>query len=281
MSKKLEKLLESLGVVDAENVVAQLLADDDNIEIIDSVLKASQSYAKPFIESELNGKFNDERKSLKGKYLKEALLKANKAFGTPLTNKEVEDVLNNPENEGKTYDVAIELLKEKASKKSGSTETELQAMLDIANGKISEFESQIPELETKYKNQYEEAINKFKLDGKLNEQILKVLDGKTSIPVQKAAELIMGQLSKKAQLRLKEDGNIALFDALKDEPLKKNDTTLQTFEGLVGDLVEEYGLAKKSEGTERKPIPTETQKTNTPPAIGATGLAAKMAQVTG
>ena len=279
MSKKLEQLLESLGVNDAENVVTQLLADDDNIEVIDTVLKASQSYAKPFIESELSGKFNDERKSLKGKYLKEALLKANKAFGTPLTNKEVEDVLNNPENEGKTYDVAIELLKEKASKKSGSSESDLQNMLDIANGKISEYEAKIPELETKYKTEYEQAINKFKLDGIVTDKLLKVLDGKTSIPIQKAADLLMGQLSKKAELRLKEDGNIALWDVVKNENLKKTDTTLQTFEGLVGDLVEEFGLAKKSEGTERKPMPTGTQtQTQT---TGATGLAAKFAQVAG
>lgn len=279
MSKKLEQLLESLGVTDTENVIKSLLAEDDNNEVIDTILTASQSYAKPFLETEFNEKFKTERGQLKGKYLKEALLKANKTFGSPLTNKEVEDVLNNPENEGRTYDVAIELLKEKASKKGGATETELQAMLDLANNKIGEYEAQIPELETKYKKEAEDAINKFKLDGVVTTQLLKVLDGKTSIPAAKAAELLMGKLSQKAKLQLKADGNIELLDVVDGTLLKKNGTSIQTFEGVVNELLDEYGLVKKSEGTERKTI-EQNQQQKTQPAIGATGLAAKMAQVT-
>jgi len=280
MSKKLEQLLESLGVTDTENVIKSLLADDDNNEVIDTILTASQTYAKPFLETEFNEKFKTERGQLKGKYLKEALLKANKTFGSPLTNKEVEDVLNNPENEGRTYDVAIELLKEKASKKGGGTENELQAMLDLANEKINGYESQIPELETKYKKEAEDTINKFKLDGVVTTQLLKVLDGKTSIPAAKAAELLMGKLSQKAKLQLKADGNIELLDVVDGTLLKKNGTSIQTFEGVVNELLDEYGLVKKSEGTQKTQIDTSKQQ-NTPPAIGATGLAAKMAQVTG
>jgi len=279
MSKKLEQLLESLGVTDTENAIKSLLAEDDNNEVIDTILTASQSYAKPFLETEFNEKFKTERGQLKGKYLKEALLKANKTFGSPLTNKEVEDVLNNPENEGRTYDVAIELLKEKASKKGGATENELQAMLDLANNKIGEYEAQIPELETKYKKEAEDAINKFKLDGVVTTQLLKVLDGKTSIPAAKAAELLMGKLSQKAKLQLKADGNIELLDVVDGTLLKKNGTSIQTFEGVVNELLDEYGLVKKSEGTTRTTTTTNTTP-KTQPAIGATGLAAKMAQVT-
>lgn len=280
MSKKLVQLLESLGVDDTENVVKSLLAEDDNNDVIDTILTASQSYAKPFLETEFNDKFKVERGQLKGKYLKEALLKANKTFGSPLTNKDIEDVLNDPSNDGKTYDVAIELLKEKASKKVGATETELQSMLDLANEKINGYETQIPELETKYKKEAEDAINKFKLDGVVTTQLLKVLDGKTSIPAAKAAELLMGKLSQKAKLQLKEDGNLELLDIVDGTLLKKDGTKIQTFEGVVNELLDEYGLVKKSEGTDRKPIDTPDNK-NTIPAIGATGLAAKMAQVTG
>lgn len=279
MSKNIENLLKALGIEDVTDLSASLLSDEENPETLDAILKSAQQYSKPFIESELSGKFNDERKSFKGKYFKESLLKVNKAFGSPLTNKEVEDVLNDPDNEGKNYDVAYELLKEKASKKTGATESELQSMLDKANGKISEYETQIPQLEAKYKNEATEAINKFKLDGVVTDKLLKVLDGKTSIPATAAAELIRGQLSNKALLRLKEDGNIGLYDlANSDTPLKKNDTTLQTFEGLVDDLVNTYGLAKKSNGSETKQATTtQTQTDNI--KTGATGLAAKMASV--
>lgn len=279
MSKNIENLLKALGIEDVTDLSASLLSDEENTETLDAILKSAQQYSKPFIESELSGKFNDERKSLKGKYLKEGLLKANKAFGGALSNKEIEDVLNDPANDGKTYDVAIELLKTKVSNKLGTTESELQSMLDKANGKISEYETQIPQLEAKYKNEATEAINKFKLDGVVTDKLLKVLDGKTSIPATAAAELIRGQLSNKALLRLKEDGNIGLYDlANSDTPLKKNDTTLQTFEGLVDDLVNTYGLAKKSNGSETKQATTtQTQTDNI--KTGATGLAAKMASV--
>lgn len=279
MSKNIENLLKALGIEDVTDLSASLLSDEENPETLDAILKSAQQYSKPFIESELSGKFNDERKSLKGKYLKEGLLKANKAFGGALSNKEIEDVLNDPANDGKTYDVAIELLKTKVSNKLGTTESELQSMLDKANGKISEYETQIPQLEAKYKNEANEAINKFKLDGVVTDKLLKVLDGKTSIPATAAAELIRGQLSNKALLRLKEDGNIGLYDlANSDTPLKKNDTTLQTFEGLVDDLVNTYGLAKKSNGSETKQATTtQTQTDNI--KTGATGLAAKMASV--
>lgn len=279
MSKNIENLLKALGIEDVTDLSASLLSDEENPETLDAILKSAQQYSKPFIESELSGKFNDERKSLKGKYLKEGLLKANKAFGGALSNKEIEDVLNDPANDGKTYDVAIELLKTKVSNKLGTTESELQSMLDKANGKISEYETQIPQLEAKYKNEATESINKFKLDGVVTDKLLKVLEGKTSIPATAAAELIRGQLSNKALLRLKEDGNIGLYDlANSDTPLKKNDTTLQTFEGLVDDLVNTYGLAKKSNGSETKQATTtQTQTDNI--KTGATGLAAKMASV--
>ena len=280
MSKNIENLLKALGIEDVTELSASLLSDEENPETLDAILKSAQSYSKPFIESELSGKFNEERKSLKGKYLKEGLLKANKAFGGALTNKEIDDVLNDPANDGKTYDVAIELLKTKVSNKLGTSEHELQKMLDTANGKISEYETKIPELETKYKNEATEAINKFKLDGVITEKLLKVLDGKTSIAPTAVAELIRGQLSNKALLRLKEDGNIGLYDLVNtDTPLKKNDTTLQTFEGLVDDLVENFGLGKKSNGTETRQATTTTTQQNDKIQTGATGLAAKLASV--
>ena len=75
------------------------------------------------------------------------------------------------------------------------------------------------------------------------------------------------------------EGLVELLDVVDGTLLKKNGTSIQTFEGVVNELLDEYGLVKKSEGTERKTIETDKQQ-KTQPAIGATGLAAKMAQVT-
>jgi hypothetical protein len=253
MSKKLEALLKSLGVTNIEETITALSTEDDNQDAIQNVLKQAQAYARPFLETEYNEKMKVERGQSKGKYLKEALLKNNKIFGTPLTNKEIEDVLNDPENEGQTYDKAMELLREKIVEKKGGSEADLQKMLDTANAKINEYEATIPQLETKYKSEAEKTIAQFKLDGVVSTKLMQVLDGKTSMPAAKAAELIRGQISNRAALKLKEDGNIGLYKlGTEDEHLKKNDTTLYSFEALVDDIVTEYDLAKKSGGTERK-----------------------------
>lgn len=283
MSKKLENLLKSLGIVNVQETIEQLNSEEDTPNLIPDILKSAQTYARPFVETELKDGFNTERKSLKGKYLKEALTKANKLFGTPLSNKEIEEVLNDPENEGQTFDKGIELLKEKVTTKTGASETELQKMLDTANAKLSDYEKQIPELETKYKTEAEKTIAQFKLDGVVSKKLVEILAGKTSMNASKAAELIRGKISEKAALKLREDGNIALFKlGTEDEPLKKNDTTLYSFDALVDDLVKEYELPeKKSEGTQRKggadpkdpPPPSRTA-----PVSG--GLANAMANVT-
>ena len=280
MSKKIAELLKSLGIVNVEETVQQLTSEEETPTLITDILKQAQTYARPFVESELKDGFNNERKTLKGKYLKEALTKANKLFGTPLTNKEIEEVLNDPDNEGQTFDKGMELLKEKVTSKTGASETELQKMLDTANAKLNEYEQQIPELEKKYKSDAERTIAQFKLDGVVSQKLLQILDGKTAMPASKAAELIRGQISSRAALKLREDGNISLYKlGTEDEPLKKNDTTLYSFEALVDDVVNEYGIAKKSEGTERRTATTtaDTKPNGRTPVSG--GLAEAMAKV--
>lgn len=277
MPQNLTTFLTALGVQDIEAVSAALLSDDEQDAHIEAALKQAQTYARPFLESEYSEKAKAERAQYKGKYLKEALLKANKTFGNALTNKEIEDILTDPENEGKNIDVALDALKEKVSTKSGTPEAELQRMLDTANARLSEYESEIPKIKEAAQREAAETIEKFKLDGVVTRKLMEVLAEKTDNPA-KVAELIKGQLSGKAMMRLKEDGNIGLYDLANPEtPLKKNDTTLQTFEGLVTDTVDYFGLTKKSNGTQRVALPTETTKTET--KVGATGLAAKMAQV--
>jgi len=155
----------------------------------------------------------------------------------------------------------------------------LQKMLDTANAKIQEYETTIPKLETKYKTEAEKTIAQFKLDGVVNSKLLAILDGKTAMPANKAAELIRGQISARAQLRLKEDGNLALYKlGTEDEHLKKNDTTLYTFEALVDDVVNEYGIAKKSGGTEVKKVEGAQSQQNTEKKPASFGLEAKLAQ---
>jgi hypothetical protein len=276
MSKNIELLLKELGVQDIEATKTALLSDEENSDIIVSLKKQAQAYSRPFLEAEFIDKSNTERKSYKGKYMKEALLKANKTFGNALTNKEIDDILNDPENEGKNIDVALDTLKERVSDKKGTPEHELQKMLDVANGKLKEYEEKIPQIEKQAEEKAKQAIEQFKLDGVVTKKLLEVLNDKTDNP-NKVAELIKGQLSQKALLRLKEDGNIGLYDlANPDTPLKKNETTLENFESLVTGMVDYYGLTKKSAGTERKPIPTTEPE---PPQKITSGLGAKMAQV--
>lgn len=283
MSKNLESLLKNLGVENIEEMKTILLSDEDKPEAVTDILKAAQGYARPFVEGELNERFKTERGQLKGKYMKETLNMANKVFGNALTNKEIEDVLNDPENSGKTIDKALELLKEKVSTKTGASESDLQKMLETANAKIDEYEKAIPEITSKAQKEAQEAINKFKLDGILSNKLIQILDGKTAMSATKAAELIRGQLSQRALLQLKEDGNIALFKlGSEGEHLKKNDTTLHTIESLVDDIVNEFELAKKSGGTETKPLPgggTQPTEPTGGKKPASAGLAAKMEQI--
>lgn len=281
MSKNLELLLKNLGVEDVQSTMDSLLSDEENSAAIDDVLRQAQSYSKPFIETELNGKFADERKSFKGKYFKDALNKVNKSFGNVLTSKEIDDILNDAKNEGNNYDVAIESLREKVMSKSGISENELRQMVDKLNSENEDLKNKIPEIEKKAKEDALREIENFKLDGVMSTKLVEILQGKTSLDPIKAANLLKGQITKRARLKLKEDGNIALYDLLNGElPLKKNETQLQTFEGLVNDLVDEFGIKKESPGV--KPVqklPTPQQQ---PPQKdnSATLLAAKLAQVT-
>lgn len=277
MSKNIEQLLNSLGITDAK-LVEDILSETESPESVDKALKAAQSYAKPFIESEFNTKLDSERKTWKGKYFQTAARDANKEFGNKLTNAEMEAIINDPENEGNTYQAVIKAIKAKTT--NSGDNAELQKMLDLANGKLADFERQIPEIENKYKTQYENELNQFKIDGVVSRKLIEILTGKTAMDASKAAELLKGQLSKRALLKLKDDGNIGLYDLVNnDSPLKKNETTLETFEGLVEGLVSDYGLAAKSKGTEQKDYGNNNnnqQQQNTQP----TGLAAKLAAVT-
>ena len=277
MSKNIEQLLNSLGITDT-NLVEAILSETESPESVDKALKAAQSYAKPFIESEFNTKLDSERKTWKGKYFQTAARDANKEFGNKLTNAEMEEIISDPANEGNTYQAVIKAIKSKTT--NSGDNVELQKMLDLANGKLADFERQIPEIETKYKTQYQNEINQFKIDGVVSRKLIEILTGKTAMDPTKAAELLKGQLSKRALLKLKDDGNIGLYDLVNnDSPLKKNETTLETFEGLVEGLVSDYGLAAKSKGTEQKDYGNNNnnqQHNNTQP----TGLAAKLAAVT-
>lgn len=281
MSKNLDNLLILFGVeaTEVETIKQALLSDNDAEEAIQSVLLGAQKYAKPFIDGEYQEQIKKERGTYKGKYLKEALLKANQVFGNALTNKEIEDILNDPSNQGKNIDVALEALKTKVSSKAHTPEAELQRMLDLANNKIQDLETSIPKIKEEAELNAKQAIDKFKIDGVVTSKLLQVLNEKVDNPT-KIAELLKGQLSSKALIKLKEDGNIALYDiANPDTPLKKNETTLHSFEGLVSDMVNDFGLAKKSNGTNR--VPLDENQTNVQKEIktGASGLEAKLAQL--
>lgn len=283
MSKKLKKLLEKLNVENVDEVITAINAEDDSEEIIETLLTKAQSYSKPFLKAEFKAEFDTERKALKGKYFQDAARKANKEFGNVLTNKEIEDIISDPENEGSTYDAVIKAVKEKVSSKTGQSDSELQKMLDAANGKTSELEAKMSEMAAKFEKDLANGISAVKLKGVLAKKLIEILPKYTNLNPVKAAELIAGKISEKAHLSLKGEDDISLHDVLNNElPLKKNETTLQTFEGLVSDTVKEFDLpvAKSAEGTKRNENNNNNDNNDTkaPPALKtAKGLEAAFA----
>jgi len=278
MSKKLKALLENFGVENIDEVYDALMDDEtDNQEVLDSVLSGAQKYARPFIESELSANFSDERKSHKGKYMKEAVLLANKEFGSVLTNSEIEKVMSDPANKDKTINAVFKALKDKAMSKDGSEPNEIKNMLDLANEKIQALELERDSIEGKYKSQYEADLSQYKLDGVLGSELVRALEGKTSISATKAAKIIEKELKDRAILRLGQDGKINLFDkANENSPLKKSDTQVYGFDSLVEDIANDFELIQKSNGGERFEGGGHKQETKKE----LTGLAAKMAAIT-
>lgn len=273
MSKKIKQLLQTLGVENVDETFDALMAEDDNNEVIETVLSGAQTYARPFLESEFNTKEAEARKGYKGKYMREAFNIANKEFGNALTSKEIDDVLLNPANKDKSTSALFALLKTKAVNKGDSSAAEIEQMLNNANQRIQDLETEKNSLEENYKTKLTAEINKYKLDGKLSAELIRILDGKTTIPAAKAAEFVKSQLSQRAILKLRDDQNIDLFEIENEEaPLKKSPTQLYKLDEIVMDITNEFGLVQKSHGSD--PIPGGTPPANTPPQLS--GLAAKM-----
>jgi len=273
MSKKIKQLLQTLGVENVDETFDALLIDDDNNEVIETVLGSAQTYARPFLESEFNTKEAEARKGYKGKYMREAFNIANKEFGNVLTSKEIDDVLLNPANKDKSTSALFALLKTKAVNKDTTPAAEIEQMLNNANQRIQDLETEKNSLEENYKTKLTSEINKYKLDGKLSAELIRILDGKTTIPAAKAAEFVKSQLSQRAILKLRDDQNIDLFEIENEEaPLKKSPTQLYKLDEIVMDITNEYGLVQKSHGSDQ--IPSGDPKPNTPPKLS--GLAAKM-----
>jgi len=282
MSKKLKALLENFGVENIDEVYDALMDDEtDNQEVLDSVLSGAQKYARPFIESELSANFSDERKSHKGKYMKEAVLIANKTFGGVLTNSEIEKILSAPENKDKTIDAVFNALKEKAISKADTPAdvAEIKNMLELSNKKYSELEDKYNNLDTTLKSQYEKDLNDHKLNGVLGSELVRALEGKTSISATKAAKIIEKELKDRAILRLGQDGKINLFDkSNENSPLNKSDSLVYGFDSLVEVIANDFELIQKS--NEGAKFGANGGAPKDEPKKELTGLAAKMAAIT-
>lgn len=285
MSKKLKAFLTKLGIENIDEVITSINADDDKEEIIDTLLTKSQGYAKPFLEAEFNAKLKEERGASKGKGMKEALNIANEEFGNVLTNKEIEDVMKDPANEGKTVTMAMRLLKQKVTEKTGKSDTELQKMLDLANGKVGEYETKIAEMQTKFEKDLASGISAVKLKAVLNDKLISILPKYTNMPPAKAAKLISNAMYEKAHIALKGEDDISLHDVTDNAiPLKKNATELHTLESYVADIAKEYELpvaTSPNGGGKKDAIPSKEKDENKREVIGtASGLANALARAT-
>lgn len=278
MSKNLKSLLTSLNVDNADEIISSLIGEDETPEIVQSLLKKAQEYARPFVEVELNENFNGERKTLKGKYFKDAIQKVNRKFGSKLTNSEIDRIMSLPENEGKTFDAVIDEIYSKNSE-SGS-EAELKKMLDAANGKLSDYEQKMADMEAKHKADFDNYVKTGKLTATLKTKLVKILQSVTSMNAEKAADLLREPLMKKALVKLNDSDDIDLFDPSKPESrLKRSDTEFETLESVVKNLADEYELPKIASGGasngQSNGQSTEPKKEIT---FGATSAANKIAE---
>lgn len=265
MSKKLKAYLTKLGIENIDEVITAINAEDDNEEIIDTLLTKSQAYAKPFLSSEFAAQFATERKTLKGKYFKEAAQKANKTFGSVLTNKELDDIIADPDNDGKTLDAVLEAVKDKVSDKTGKTDSELQKMLEVANGEKSALETKMAEMQTKFEKDLESGISSVKSKALLTKKLVEILPTLTSMNPVKAAALLSGEIERRANLVLKGDDDFSLHDPAKpEEYLKKDATNIYTFNSLVTDVAKEFELpvAASPGGNQRTTTKTDPKPEN-------------------
>lgn len=247
MSKNLKALLTALNVENPDELIDSLTGEEETPAIVQSLLKKAQEYARPFVEAELNENFNGERKTLKGKYFKDAIQKVNRKFGSKLTNSEIDRIMSLPENEGKTFDAVIDEIYSKNT--DSGTEAELKKMLDTANGKLSDYEQKMLDMEAKHKADFDNYVKTGKLTATLKGKLVKILQARTSMNAEKAAELLQEPLMKRALVKLNDSDEIDLFDPSKpDSRLRRSETEFETLDGVVSKLADEYELPKIASG---------------------------------
>lgn len=274
----LKKVLQSIGIEPSDELIEKLTkADAEDAETVQEILSKAQAYAKPFLESEFNEKLSEERKAMKGKYFKELVQKVNKKFGSVLTSGDIDKILSNPENEGRTYDAVIDAIYEKSSGQGDIAE--LKRMLDAANTEKNTLKEQLDAKDTEYEQKLKQQIGQIETDRALDSELGKLVGNITSLNPQTALKLIRSELSGRAIVRLGADGKLNLYDPKNPEAqLKKSGTELYKIEDLVSDIAKENDLpAKKSAGTER--VNTQLQQQETKLLPKAAAAAASLAEV--
>ena len=263
MSVNLKELLTKLGVKDEDGSIYEALTSETpNSEAVQKILKASQDYSKPFLEVDFNTKIDSERKTWKGKYFQDAARQANKEFGSKLTNSEIEDIMADPANEGKTYQAVISAIKAKTTS-SGDT-AQLQEMLDKANGKIGEYETKMNELQTKHKEEFDNYVKTGKLNTKLKDKLISIVKQHTSMDAAEAADFVQMKINQRASLKLNDQDEIDLFDLNNPESkLRKSETEFQTLEGLATEIITNAKLpTAESNGVQKvSDIPAQNEQT--------------------
>lgn len=274
----LKKVLQSIGIEPSDELIEKLTkAEAEDADTVQEILSKAQAYAKPFLESEFNEKLSEERKSMKGKYFKELVQKVNKKFGSVLTSGDIDKILSNPENEGRTYDAVIDAIYEKSSGQGDIAE--LKRMLDAANTEKNTLKEQLDAKDTEYETKLKQQISQIETDRALDSELGKLVGNITSLNPQTALKLLRSELSGRAVVRIGTDGKLNLYDPKNPETqLKKSGTELYKFEDLVQDIARENELpSKKSAGTERVGTQTQTEPKQLPKAAAsAASLAAVM-----
>lgn len=239
MAKNLEKILESFGIENVEETLAKLTGDEENVELVEQLLKSAQTYSTPFIKDSLKGEFESQKEALKGQYFKDASRQYFKRYPGLITNKELDELFK----EG-GFEAVVEAIDEKRDKPSGD-ESEAKQLLATANSKIEDLQAEVEKVAKEANERADSTINGFKTNNKVVATVRSLLKDKTNKDASKQADLFMKVMNgERAVFELNGSDEVEIRDPKNpDTALKNGDTKFMTLENLVDSFVEEYELA--------------------------------------
>lgn len=249
MEKGIKKLFNTIGITEEteiKSIIEAMSAEDETVldGTLESILAKIQEYARPFIEPSLREAFNNERGTLKARYNQEFVRALNKEAGSPLTNKEMEDISKNPDNAGKTYDQMTKAIIAKIKQGSDMTAEQFNQMLAEKDNEIEDIKAKLEQAISESDNK----LNAYKKEQAIKTKVLSLLPKYTDKDPEKMLDIYLGHISKSADISTNEKGELVILEKGTENKLKVNGTKLATLEGLMEDTTNYFDFTPKSRG---------------------------------